>query len=92
MSLYVVVAMCIQMAGEAKPTCSPYATDGKVYRSEALCESMAEYRYQEGVKALKAQAAQRGQEPQRMAVYSKCLSADDTIKLLENPGSNGLNL
>lgn len=92
MSLYVVVAMCIQMAGEAKSTCSPYATDGKVYQSKALCEVMAEHRYQEGMKALEARALKRGQEPKRKAVYSKCLSADDTIKLLENPDSNGLNL
>lgn len=91
MSLYVVVAMCMQMAGQAKSTCSPYATDGKVYQSKAVCEAMAEHRYQEGMKALKAQASERGHEPIRQAVYSKCLSAEDTIKLLENPSASGVS-
>lgn len=92
MSLYVVVAMCVQLSGMEKPVCSPYNTDKNIYTSPALCDSMAEYRYQERMQEIKKQTAQRGQNLKRVAVYSKCLTPEATIKLLESPESSGLNL
>ncbi|WP_237859553.1 hypothetical protein [Pseudomonas sp. PGPR81] len=85
MSWFVVMAMCGQLAGEAKPDCSPYRTFRKLeFTDEQACIVVANERRTRLEQALKDKAAHLGKKLEKMVVYSECNTASETVKLLED--------